>query len=89
MARFARTGDPNETGSELPGWAPWSNGVDEAKCILFDVDSDAPDITMGTTEITIAGVLAAMQSEVPEPLYSEAREYLSTFSMVAHLLAFI
>jgi para-nitrobenzyl esterase len=86
VARFARTGDPNETGSGLPEWDPWSNNAGEAKCILFDADGDALDISMSTTELTVSGVLATMQSEVSEPLYSQALDYMSSFVMVAHIL---
>ena len=86
VAQLARTGDPNEPGANLPEWQPWSNGADEPKCILFDADGDRADIAMSTMELTISGVLATMQSEVPEPLYSEALEYLLSFIIVSHLL---
>ena len=86
VAQFARTGDPNEPGSDLPKWKPWSHGADEPKCILFDVDGDLPDIRMTPLELTISDVLATMQSEVPEPLYSEALEYLLSFLMASFLL---
>jgi para-nitrobenzyl esterase len=85
VARFARTGNPNATCSVLPEWEPWSNEVDAPKCILFDVDGDALDITMSTVEVTIPGVLEAMESEVEEPLYSEAYDYLTTMSLVSYL----
>ncbi len=84
--RFVRTGDPNEPGSGLPDWDPWSNNAGEAKCILLDVDGDALDISMSTTELTVSGVLATMQSEVSEPLYSQSLDYLESFVMVAHIL---
>ena len=86
VAQFARTGDPNGPGSDLPQWKPWSGGADEPKGILFDADGDAADIAMSTTELTQSGVLARMQSEVPEPLYSEALEYLMAAQVAANLL---
>jgi len=85
VSRFARTGDPNAPCSDLPEWEPWSNDVDAPKCILFDVDGDALDLAMSNVEVTIPGVLESMESEVPEPLYSEAYDYLTTMSLVSYL----
>jgi para-nitrobenzyl esterase len=77
-ARFVRTGDPNTPGSGLPEWRPWSNEPDGPKCILFDVDEDQVlDIRMSTAEISEASVEERLAAEVPEPLYSQAVEYLS------------
>ena len=76
-AQFARTGDPNRSGAGLPEWSPWSNDADGPRCILFDVDdTQAIDIRMSAEELTVSGVKERMADEVPEPLYSEAREYL-------------
>ncbi len=80
-ARFARTGNPNAPGSGLPEWQAWSNAADGPKCILFNVDENqAPDIRMSSTELTVDGVLARMASEVPEPLLTEAAEYLAPWA---------
>jgi para-nitrobenzyl esterase len=77
-AQFVRTGDPNTPGSGLPEWRPWSNEPDGPTCILFDADEDqALDIRMSTAEISEASVAERMAAEVPEPLYSQAVEYLS------------
>jgi len=77
LAQFARTGDPNQSGSDLPEWHPWSNDEGGPKCILFDVDDEqAIDIKMSIVELTQAGIRERMAAEVPEPLYSEALEYL-------------
>jgi len=77
LAEFVRTGDPNQAGSGLPVWSPWSNEPGGPKSILFDVDdTQAIDIAMSTVELTEAGVKASMAAEVPEPLYTEARDYL-------------
>jgi len=76
-ARFARTGDPNRPGSGLPEWEPWSNVPGEPKSILLDADSqNGLDIRMSTSELTREGIRERMAAEVPEPLYSEAKEYL-------------
>jgi len=76
-AQFARTGNPNTPGSGLPEWQPWSNETGGPKCILFNVDEDqALDMKMATVELTVEGVLETMAEEVPEPLLTEAAEYL-------------
>jgi len=35
-AQFARTGNPNPPGSDLPEWTPWNNDPEEPKRIIFD-----------------------------------------------------
>jgi len=85
VARFARTGDPDKPWGDLPEWKPWTNGIDQPKCMLFDADGDVADIAMSTMELTISGVIETVQSEVPEPLYSEALEYLSSFRLAFYL----
>jgi para-nitrobenzyl esterase len=80
-AQFARTGDPNPPGSGLPEWRPWSNETGGPKCIHFNVDeAQALDIKMDTVELTVEGVLETMAEEVPEPLLSEAAEYLAPWA---------
>jgi para-nitrobenzyl esterase len=77
VAQFVRTGDPNEPGSNLPEWSPWSNDAGGPKCILFDVDENqALDVQMSTVELTQEGVKESMSLDVPEPLYSEALYFL-------------
>jgi para-nitrobenzyl esterase len=83
VAQFVRTGDPDKPRADLPEWKPWTDGIDQPKCILFDADGDVADIAMSTMELTISGVMETMRSEVPEPLYSEALEYLSSFILVS------
>ena len=76
-ARFARTGNPNESGSGLPLWEPWSNGADQSKCILWDADlSGALNIQMSTSELTSESVEDDLCSKVSDPLYLEALNYL-------------
>ena len=82
-AQFAYTGDPNPPGSGLPEWRPWSNEAGGPKCILFDVDENqALEIEMSTVELTAEGVAERMAAEVPEPLYSEALEYLEEWGSI-------
>ncbi len=78
-ASFARTGDPNGAGSGLPEWRPWSNEAGGPKCILLDVDrrDQTLDVRMSSVELTAEELQERMIAEVPEPLYSEALEYLS------------
>jgi len=79
-AEFLRTGNPNPPGSGLPEWLPWSNDPGGPKCILFDVTPDQSlDVAMSNGELTLEGVQKSMAAEVPEPLYSEAAEYLESF----------
>jgi len=86
VAQFACTGDPDKPRADLPEWQPWTDGIDQPKCILFDADGDVADIAMSTMELTISGVMETMRSEVPEPLYSEALEYLSSFILVSRFM---
>jgi hypothetical protein len=37
------------------------------------------DVAMSNGELTLEGVQKSMAAEVPEPLYSEAAEYLESF----------
>ena len=86
VAQFTRTGNPNMPGSGLPDWKPWTNGENEPKCILFDADLDNAKIKMSNEELTTSGVLQAMKLEVPEPLYSQAIEYILSQWTISHLL---
>jgi len=80
LAQFARTGNPNPPGALLPEWQPWSNEGGAPKIILLDVDENhALDIEMSTEELTQAGIEEKLL-EVPEPLYSEVMDYLSSMS---------
>ncbi|MFO8100911.1 MAG: carboxylesterase family protein [Dehalococcoidia bacterium] len=86
VARFVRTGNPNDPGSNIPEWKPWSNVPGEPKCILFDADLEKARIGMSSRELTVAGVMEEMKEEIPEPLYSQAIEYILSQWTVSHLL---
>ncbi|MBT4510692.1 MAG: carboxylesterase family protein [Chloroflexi bacterium] len=85
VAQFARTGNPNAPESDLPEWKPWNNGIQEPKCILFDAGLDTARIKMSDQELTITNVLGSMKAEVPEPLYSEVFDLLSSYGTTSSL----
>ncbi len=86
VAQFARTGNPNEPGSGLPEWEPWTNETGEPKCMLLDADLNDSDIEMSPIEFTLPGVLESMKSDVAEPLYNEAFDILSSYRITAPLI---
>ena len=75
-ARFAQSGDPNPPGGILPKWTPWVNTPGVDKCIVFDVKGDIRAIAMTDTELTTGGVLAALRSELPEPIRTQTLAFL-------------
>jgi hypothetical protein len=81
--QFARTGDPNRPGSGLPSWQPWTNQPRAPKLIVFDVWGDAAAIDMRDTELTDEGVLAAVGTDLAEPLRSQTLAYLQKSRMPA------
>jgi hypothetical protein len=85
VAQFARAGNPNAPESDLPEWKPWNNSLQEPKCILFDAGLNDAKIVMSTVELTVSGVLEAMKTEVPEPLYSETFEWVSSYRTTSGL----
>jgi carboxylesterase type B len=81
QANFIWTGDPNDSGSPLPEWEPWSNGTAEPKCILLDADIEGNlRLQMSTVELTVEGLREKFDTEVPEPLHSEAAPFLEEWS---------
>jgi para-nitrobenzyl esterase len=78
LAQFARTGNPNRPGSGLPEWAAWTNVPGAPRSIVFDATADAARISMSGIELTDDGVLAAVSSDLPEPLRTRTLEALST-----------
>ncbi len=85
---FARTGAPNASDSDLPEWKLWTTGEGEPKCILFDTNENNLKISMSSMELTISGILNAMDDALDEPLYSDTMDYLSDFIMVSHLMEY-
>ncbi|MBM4463802.1 MAG: carboxylesterase family protein [Chloroflexi bacterium] len=79
VAQFVWSGNPNEPGSGLPEWTPWSNSEGESKCILFDASFDALDISMSTTEVTTAGLVAEIEAISDPTLRNAVQTALSFF----------
>jgi para-nitrobenzyl esterase len=79
VASFIRTGDPNRPGSGLPQWSPWSNEPGAPKGIVFDADRRAPRIGASNAEVTVDGVFAAIDRDLPASLAAKTREYLAKF----------
>jgi para-nitrobenzyl esterase len=77
-AQFARTGNPNAAGSNLPEWKPWSNNAGAAKFIVFDADNEHATLVMSDAELTPAGALASLDKELSEPVRSEVEDILAT-----------
>ncbi len=86
VVQFARTSNPNNPSGDLPQWKPWINEPDMPKCILLDADLNNSDIEMSPIELTVPRVLEAMKFEVPEPLYSEAFDILSSYRITSPLI---
>jgi len=79
VAQFARTGDPNPSGSDLPQWQPWTNADGELKCMLLDADMQAAKVGMSDIELTASGVMAATDPEVWDLLQSVAAQFIFRF----------
>jgi para-nitrobenzyl esterase len=62
-AQFARTGNPNRKGSDLPQWKPWSNDKGSPKVILLDADYKHLKIKMSKEELTAAAIEKALKAE--------------------------
>jgi para-nitrobenzyl esterase len=73
VARFARTGDPNPPGSDLPVWKPWSKAPGAAKAIVFDADEQSARISMTSEELREAAIRAALATQ-PEELRKKVLE---------------
>ncbi|MCP4752395.1 MAG: carboxylesterase family protein, partial [Proteobacteria bacterium] len=67
LAQFARSGNPNKPGSDLPTWKPWSNTVGAAKKIVFDADKQNAMIEVSTEETFMKDVMSRINS-LPEHL---------------------
>jgi para-nitrobenzyl esterase len=77
LAFFARTGDPNSSGSTLPKWLPWSTRPGTMKAIVFDARLDALALSISTKELTEAAVFKAANADLTEPLRGNVLRYLS------------
>ena len=76
LARFARTGNPNDPAADLPAWEAWSPVPGGPKYIVFDVKADVPAIGMASEELTDQEVMAAASADLPEPVRTRTLEYL-------------
>jgi para-nitrobenzyl esterase len=76
LARFVRTGNPNDPADGLPAWEPWSPAAGGPKYIVFDAKGDSPAIGMATDELTDQEVMAAASTDLSEPLRARTLEYL-------------
>jgi para-nitrobenzyl esterase len=76
LARFVRTGNPNDPSADLPAWEPWSAVPAGPKYIIFDVKDDAPAIRMASDELTDQQVMASVSAELREPLRARTLDYL-------------
>ena len=74
--QFARTGDPNRHGSDLPAWNAWTNAPGAEKCMILDVRGDTPALTMSPIELTDREVMDSVAA-LPEPLRTQTLEYLA------------
>jgi para-nitrobenzyl esterase len=81
VASFVRTGDPNDSGSGLPRWEPWSNEPGAPRCIVFDADESSARISMTDREVTLAGIQEEMRSRLAGDLYRKTSEYVSLWSL--------
>ena len=66
IAQFVRTGNPNQAGSGLPKWQRWSNHVGGPKAIILDAGVMDANIKMDTTEVSMASVRYALETESQE-----------------------
>jgi len=80
-ASFARTGNPNPSGSDLPEWKPWSNDRDESKCILFDADCKTLKIQMTNEELTPEDVRSKID-RLDEPERTIIIEFLKQIKLM-------
>jgi para-nitrobenzyl esterase len=73
---FITQADPN--GDNQPSWSPWSNTEGDFRAIVLDVNyaDKQPKITEDYTVWTTERVLAAIDTNVMEPLRSELLPYL-------------
>jgi para-nitrobenzyl esterase len=77
-AQFARTGNPNVAGSDLPEWKAWSNKAGAPKQIVFNADNEHISLVMSDEELTQAGAAASLARELTEPTRSTVEEILAT-----------
>ena len=78
-ANFARTGDPGKgSDGELPRWQRWSTAPNGAKTLILDTASDG-GIRMTSEEVTLQGMLDALQAMDTLNAEQRCRVYEATF----------
>lgn len=70
--QFARTGDPNREGSDLPRWLPWSNAEGGPKTLLLDADFQSLKMRMSDRVLTEEMIEKDLQAE---PRVKELRPF--------------
>ncbi len=77
-AQFARTGNPNAPGTDLPEWRAWSNDIGAPKYIIFDSRGDTPSLLMSDADLSNADVMGSPENEVNEALLGRVQDLLDT-----------
>jgi para-nitrobenzyl esterase len=80
LISFAKTLNPNPTGSSLPSWPQWSNTAGATKSIIFDADLTNSLLTYDTTEETLVGL--APEITAARAAYPNAVAVFTMFGIV-------
>lgn len=63
-AQFARTGNPNPPGSQLPRWSPWDPATDgTGRYLVFDTENNGPGTRMKSRTYDTEKLLEAVESD--------------------------
>lgn len=81
LISFAKTLNPNPTGSSLVSWPQWSNNAGATKSIIFDADLTNYLLTYDTTEETLVGL--APEITAARAAYPNAVAVFTMFGITA------